>query len=326
MASDDGVDRGSAVAEALEGLAREALAIGRAAAPSGRVATYIPELGHADADAVALAIHTVDGEAAAVGDVSECFTLQSVSKVFALAALLRGGGDDLWDCVRQEPSGDAFHSIVRLEEEGGRPRNPFINAGAIVVSGRLPGTDPAARAGAVRAFLQQATASGEDAFAMDEAVYRSECRTGHRNRALAHFMCHHGVLTDPDGAADGYFRQCALTADVDALARAGLFLAGGGLDPHTGTRMLDADANRTVVALMTTCGLYDEVGSFAVRVGIPGKSGVSGAILAVVPGRMSIACFGPALGARGNSVAGLAMLEFLAREGALSIFASGSPP
>ncbi|MEE4299250.1 MAG: glutaminase A [Pseudomonadales bacterium] len=314
------------MAEALEGLAREALDLGRAAAPSGKVATYIPELGRADPGAVALAIHTVDGDAVAVGDVSRCFTLQSVSKVFALAALLRGGDDGLWEHVRQEPSGDAFHSIVRLEEEGGRPRNPFINAGAIVVSGRLPGVDPAARAGVVRAFLREAAASGDEAFAMDEAVYRSECRTGFRNRALANFMCHHGVLVDPDGAADGYFRQCALTADVDALARAGLFLAAGGLDPHRDLRLLDAAATRTIVALMGTCGLYDEVGSFAVRVGVPGKSGVSGAILAIVPGRMSIACFGPALGVRGNSVAGLAMLEFLARELSLSVFDAGIAP
>ena len=317
--------RGTVLTEELEALAGEALALGREAASGGRVATYIPELGHADPRTVALAIHTVAGARVAVGDHAQSFTLQSVSKVFALAALLRAGDAGLWDCVRQEPSGDAFHSIVRLEEEGGRPRNPFINAGAIVVSGRLPEATPAARAERVRAFLADATGAGEATFAMDEAVYRSECRTGFRNRALAHYMSHHGVLDDPDGAADGYFRQCALTANVATLARAGLFLAAGGRDPQTGRQLLGSADNRTVVALMATCGLYDEVGAFAVRVGIPGKSGVSGGILGVVPGRMSIACYGPALGPRGNSVAGMAMLEFLARELSLSIFQTGIP-
>jgi glutaminase len=298
----------------------EALELGRTAARGGRCATYIPELANADPASVAIAVSTLAGEEVALGDTAVRFTLQSVSKVFALACVLQRGDPHLWERVQMEPSGDAFHSIVRLEEEQGRPRNPFINAGAIVVSAHLSGSDGKARIEALRQFLRRASGSGVARFDVDEAVYRSECVTGFRNRALANYMKHFGVLEDPDVAVDVYFRQCAMLVDVAELARTGLFLANAGEDPITRNRLLTPRDNRTIVALMATCGLYDEVGRFAVRVGIPAKSGVSGGVLGVIPGHMTVACYGPALGPAGNSLAAMTMLEFIMNRLSLSVF------
>jgi glutaminase len=241
--------------------------------------------------------------------------------VFALACALRSGDAKLYpDRVSVEPSGDEFHSITRLEEEQGRPRNPMINAGAIAVSGRLTGSSPEQRIDTLRRFLADAGGTDGSAFPIDEAVYRSECRTGFRNRALAYFMQHHGVVDDAEAAVDTYFRQCSLLITAERLAQLGLFLANGGVHPCTGKEILSPFHNRVVVATMMTCGLYDEVGHFAIRVGLPAKSGVSGGILAIVPGRMSIACYGPALGPNGNSVAGMGMLEYLSQRLRLSLF------
>ena len=216
-----------------------------------------------------------------------------------------------------KPSGDAFHSIVRLEEERGRPRNPYINAGAICVTSRLPGETAEAKLEAFRDFLELA---GGERFPLDEAVYRSECRTGSRNRALAHYMEHWGVLDGADTAVDAYFRQCSLLVDARRLARVALFLANGGVDPLSGRRVVSAAHNRTLVALMTTCGLYDGVGAFAIDVGLPAKSGVSGGILALVPGEGALAAYGPALDEKGNSVGGRHALRVFAEQSRASLF------
>ena len=295
-----------------------AIAAGQRAAAEGAVAHYIPELARADPGHVGVAIATLDGERRAAGDSDVAFTFQSVSKVFSLALVLREQGDAVLDTMACEPSGDAFHSIVRLEEEGGRPRNPYINAGAILVSGRLPGDDPTARAGALQSFLGE-ICDGE-AFEVDTAVYRSESATGYRNRALANYLRHFGLLDDPGTAVESYFRQCAIGLDTRQLARMGLFLANRGVDPGTGRRVLDTTANHAVVSQMAMCGLYDDVGRFAMEVGVPAKSGVSGAILAVVPDRMTIAAYGPALGPKGNSTAALAVLRHLSAELDLSVY------
>ncbi len=292
---------------------------GAAKCGEGRVATYIPALAEADPAQFGLAIRTVDGDGAAAGDIDQPFTFQSVSKVFALCQVLSTKGASIFERMSVEPSGDAFHSIVRLEEEQGRPRNPYINAGAIMVSGMLPGGTPNDKVASLQAFLSD-ICDGE-AFPVDEAVYRSESATGYRNRALANFMKHYRLIDDPRLAVETYFRQCSITLTARRLARLGLFLANGGVDPVTGGRIIDERANRTAVALMAMCGLYDEVGHFAVNVGVPAKSGVSGAILAIVPGRMSIAAFGPALGPKGNSIAGLAALTHLSDALGLSVWA-----
>jgi glutaminase len=301
----------------LQALLDEACRWARESARTGKVADYIPELAKADPALVGIAVHTMDGRVAASGDSETPFTLQSVSKVFALAALMKVAGMKALAGMPCEPSGDAFHSIVRLEEERGHPRNPLINAGAILVSSRLPGISPEEKAANVSGLLSDILGADVQ---VDDRVYRSESATGYRNRALANYMRHFGLLDDPRAACDAYFRQCALRMDAPALARVGLFLANGGTDPLSQHAVLPPACARAVLALMTTCGLYDQVGEFALSVGLPAKSAVSGAILAVVPGRMSIATYGPALGLKGNSVAGMAMLEFMAGELGLSLF------
>lgn len=296
----------------------EAYARGRAETGQGSVATYIPELATADPERFGLAVATIDGETFTRGDAEVPFTFQSVSKVFALSHVLATEGRAVLERMSCEPSGDAFHSIVKLEEEQGRPRNPYINAGAILVSSRMPGETAVEKSRGLRAFLS-GICDGSD-FPVDERVYASESATGFRNRALANFMRHYGQLADPEMAVEAYFRQCSISLDAARLARLGLFLANGGVDPATGRRVLATEDTRMIVALMATCGLYDEVGHFAINVGLPAKSGVSGAILAIVPGRMSVVAYGPALGAKGNSVAGLAALKSLSRSLDLSVF------
>lgn len=302
----------------LEDLLHQAHALGKAETRKGAVATYIPELSKADPALFGISVCYLDGRAWHAGDVDVPFTLQSVSKVFSFALALRERGPSVFDRMSCEPSGDAFHSIVRLEEEKGAPRNPYINAGAIKISGSLPGAGPEAKVDTLRRFMSQACPDWR--FPVDDAVQLSESRTGFRNRALANFMAHHGVLADPVAAVETYFRQCAVQVTASSLARLGLFLANKGRIPGTDHQLVSVTANRTVVSLMATCGLYDEVGHFAMTTGVPAKSGVSGGILAVVPGRMSIAAYGPALGAKGNSVAGLRALAFLSASLDLSIY------
>ncbi len=302
----------------MQALLEEVLAAGRERAPSGEVAHYIPELARVDPALVALVAQPLDGEAAAVGDCDQPFTLQSVSKPFALACV-QAAGVDPYTRMTAEPSGDAFHSIMRLEEERGRPRNPLINAGAIAVSGLLPGATANEKIAGFLAFLGRCGAPGG---VIDDAVYQSERRTGYRNRALANYMKHFGILDDPELAVDAYFRQCATRVTARSLARIGLFLANDGCDPLSGERVVDAATCRRLLAVMSTCGLYDEVGRFALEVGLPAKSGVSGAILAIVPGRMSLVAYGPALGPRGNSVAGMCMLRLLSERLDLSLYSA----
>ena len=304
---------------ALKLVVKRAYEAGRRALGSGAVANYIPELANASPGWFGVAVHPLGAEEpVTAGDADLAFSLQSVSKIFSLACLLSNGDDAVFDRVGVEPSGDAFHSIVRLEEEQGRPRNPLINAGAIVVSGRLPGATVDEKILHFQNFLRGICPNGE--FTVDEDVYRSEWRTGFRNRSLANYMRHFEIIDDPMLTCETYIRQCAIQTTATDLARMGLFLANAGTDPLLGEPVLNAAQNRKLLAVMLTCGLYDEVGKFAVEVGLPAKSGVSGGLLAVVPGRCSIACYGPALGAKGNSVAGLAAVRALADELDLSIF------
>ncbi|MEM8812418.1 MAG: glutaminase A, partial [Pseudomonadota bacterium] len=220
----------------------------------------------------------------------------------------------------REPSGTPFNSIIPLELEGGVPRNPFINAGAIVVSDVLVseiGRDPALSA----LLAQIRDLSGNDRVAVDHEVAASEEETGFRNVSLASFMKGHGNLRNPvDDALGLYFRQCALSMSCRDLARAGLFLASGGTDPLTGQSIVGPLRARRINALMLTCGHYDASGDFAFKVGLPGKSGVGGGILAIAPGKASIAVWAPGLNENGNSLVGSLALEYLARETGWSIF------
>jgi glutaminase len=286
----------------------------------GRVASYIPELAKVDLKKFGIAIATLDGRCVTAGDADEAFSIQSVSKVFALALALGKVGDALWNRVGREPSGSAFNSIVQLEHERGIPRNPFINAGAIVVSDIiLAGHRPREAIGEILRFVR--IAANDEQVAIDPAVARSEQETGFRNAALANYMRSFGNIHNPVELTLGvYFHQCAIEMSCEQLAQAGLFLAGGGRDPRTGISVVSKERARRINALMMTCGHYDGSGDFAFKVGIPGKSGVGGGILAVVPGRASIAVWSPGLNAQGNSLLGTRALERIAQRTGWSVF------
>ncbi len=282
----------------------------------GQVASYILELSRVDRQQFALSICTVDGEQLSVGDAEVKFSIQSVSKVFTLAIALGRLGDNLWSRVGREPSGKAFNSIVQLEQENGKPRNPFINAGAIVTTDAvLVGNTPRSALAEILLFLR--TAAGDDDIVINDAVARSELATGHRNFALAHFLKAHDNLTNScDCVLGTYCHHCAIEMTCTQLARAGRFLCGG----FPGQRLISPGRVRSINALMMTCGHYDGSGEFAYRVGFPGKSGVGGGILAVVPGVAAMAAWSPGLDHFGNSLLGTAALEQLARFSGWSIF------
>lgn len=304
----------------MKALVEQAVEGARSLCGKGNVANYIPALAKVDPDKLGLAVATVDGSCHGAGDADEAFSIQSISKVFTLAMTLEKTGDDLWDCVGREPSGSAFNSIVQLESEGGIPRNPLINAGAIAVTDRLIGEVSVDDTVACLLSFMRDRAQSDDV-EIDEDVALSEAATGERNRSLAYFMSAFGNLTKPvDVALSVYFRQCALAMSCRQLARAGLFLANGGIDPASGERIVTAERCRRINAVMLTCGHYDNSGDFAFRVGLPGKSGVGGGILVVAPGRGALAAWSPALNKAGTSYAGSAALEHFASEAGWSVF------
>ncbi|WP_156255349.1 glutaminase [Sandarakinorhabdus oryzae] len=286
----------------------------------GAVADYIPELAKVSADHFGLVVIDADGQEHSAGDADTRFSIQSVSKLFALVEALNRDPDAVWRRVGREPSGSAFNSIVQLEAEGGRPRNPFINAGALAVTDLLTSDDdPRAGVGAILRLVR--SLAGDDSIATDGAVAYSEAATGHRNAALAHFMKAHGVVRGSvEACLSTYFHQCAIAMSCRQLARAGRFLAHGGIDPASGRTITSPERTRRINALMLTCGHYDASGEFAFRVGLPAKSGVGGGILAIAPGRASIAVWSPGLSPQGNSLLGTLALERLAHAMGWSVF------
>jgi glutaminase len=286
----------------------------------GEVATYIPELARADAKAFGIAVIDVDGRVAASGDSETPFSIQSISKVFTLTLALGKVGDRLWRRVGREPSGSPFNSIVQLEREQGVPRNPFINAGAIAVTDViLSGHQPRDTLGEILRFMR--FLADDPSIMIDEAVAASEQRTGFRNIALANYMKSFGVLDNPVDLTLGvYFHQCAIAMSCRQLAMAGRFLAHLGRNPSTGLSVVPPERARRINALMLTCGHYDGSGEFAYRVGLPGKSGVGGGILAIAPGKASVAVWAPGLDSSGNSHLGRIALEALAKRLGWSIF------
>jgi glutaminase len=286
----------------------------------GEVATYIPELARADPQAFGIAVIDTEGNVAAAGDSDTPFSIQSVSKVFTLTLALGKVGDRLWRRVGREPSGSPFNSIVQLEFERGKPRNPFINAGAIVVTDTiLSGHQPREALGEILRFLQ--FLSDDASIMIDEAVAASEQRTGYRNYALANYMKSYGIIENPvDYTLGVYFHHCAIAMSCRQLALAARFLAHSGRNPATGFSVVHPERARRINSVMLMCGHYDGSGEFAYRVGLPGKSGVGGGILAIAPGKASIAVWSPGLDASGNSHLGRIALEALTRRLGWSIF------
>ena len=304
------------IEDVLSGLAEEMAArTGR-----GEVATYIPQLSIVDPQKFGIAVAMTDGRVFCAGDADESFSIQSVSKVFTLTLALGKVGDALWQRVGREPSGNPFNSIVQLEQEHGIPRNPFINAGAIVVSDiLLAGHLPREAIGEILRFIQ--FLADDDTITIDHNVAASERATGFRNFALANYMRSFGNLNHAAELALGvYFHHCAIAMSCRQLALAGRFLAHGGRNPATGHSVVSAERARRINALMLTCGHYDGSGDFAFRVGIPGKSGVGGGILGIVPGIAAVAAWSPGLNPNGNSMLGSIALEKLAKIMNWSIF------
>jgi glutaminase len=286
----------------------------------GKVADYIPALARIDPGQFGLAIALADGRMLVAGDADTGFSIQSISKVFTLTLAMQRVGDDLWKRVGREPSGSAFNSIVQLESEGGIPRNPLINAGAIVVSDVLMGDrQPRDAIADIVNFVR--SVSGDAGIDIDFEVAESESDTGFRNAALANYMRSFGNMAHRvDDALKVYFHQCSIAMSCRQLALAGRYLMHDGRDPQTGDAIVSAVQARRINALMLTCGHYDGSGEFAFRVGIPGKSGVGGGILAIVPGKASIAVWSPGLNSRGNSKLGTRALERLAEATGWSVF------
>ena len=297
--------------------------VARAAEHDGEVATYISPLAEVDPSRFALVASELDGTEHLDGDVDEAFAIQSVSKVYSLVLALQaadaGSGveEELWCRVGREPSGDPFNSLVQLERERGIPRNPMINAGALVVDDVLLDhlDDPVAATCELLSEL-----CGEE-IGLDERVLRAEQGTAHRNRSLAHLMADFGNLHhDLEVVLDSYLGACAISMSSRQLARATRFLANGGVDPSSGRRVLAAPLARRVAAVMLTCGTYDAAGEFAFSVGLPCKSGVAGSIVALVPDRLVACAWSPPLDGAGNSVAGRIALHELAERCGLSVF------
>ena len=288
----------------------------------GEVASYIPELAKVDPGQFGIAVATADGRMLTGGDANTGFSIQSISKVFALTLALGKVGDQLWDRVGREPSGNAFNSIVQLEQERGIPRNPFINAGAIVVSDvNLGSYQPRVAIGEILRFIRYL--AGDDSIAINREDAASETATGFRNIALANYMRAFGNVRHAADLVLGlYVHQCAIEMSCRQLALAGRYLMLNGQHPDGG-RVVSPGRARRINALMLTCGQYDASGDFAFRVGIPSKSGVGGGILGIVPGRASIAVWSPGLSPSGNSHLGTQALEMLAQRTGWSVF---SPP
>lgn len=286
----------------------------------GALADYIPQLALADPEALGIAAVTMSGQVYSAGDAEAPFTIQSVSKPFIYAlAVQQLGVEELSTRVGVEPSGEPFNAIS-LEENSGRPMNPMINAGAIVVSSLMTGETAADKVESISAGLAAFAGRHLD---IDEEVFASELETGDRNRALAHLAHAAGVLASPvDVATETYFRQCSLLVTARDIAVMAATLANAGRNPVTDEQVVSEPVARWVMAVMASCGMYDASGEWLARVGLPAKSGVSGGIAAIDPARFGIGVYSPRLDDKGNSVRGIAALETLSTEYGLHMFAN----
>jgi len=287
----------------------------------GEVASYIPELSKAPKDALGICILDRHDQCVSEGDVDLPFTLQSISKIFTLIlALMDRGEDAVFAKVGKEPTGDDFNSMLKLElVEPGIPFNPLINAGAITISSLIRGSSPQMKSERILAFFREI--AHNDQIDINPDVYRSEAASAHRNRSLAYFLKDNGVLDgEVEEVLDVYFRHCSIQATCTDVARMALLLACDGTDPVTGVELIPRRFVQIAKTFMVTCGMYNASGEFAIGVGLPAKSGVSGGILTMVPGRLGIGVIGPALNDKGNSVAGVHLLEKLSARFDWSMF------
>lgn len=294
---------------------------GKALTHLGETANYIPELEKADRNDLGVCLIGLDGQEYGVGDYEKKFTIQSISKVLVLTlALIDNGPDKVFDKIGVEATGDPFNSIVRLElKHLQKPLNPMINAGAIATTNLIAGKNKQEKINRIMEFAR--LASGNASIEINEAVYASEVKTGDRNRSLAYFMKSCGTIGgDVEELVDIYFRQCSMEMTCKDLANIGILYANQGVSTITGEQIIPKEICKIVMGIMMTCGLYDASGEFAVNVGIPSKSGVGGGILSVIPGKIGIGVYGPALDSKGNTIGGVEILKYLSKELNLSIF------
>ncbi len=297
----------------------------------GKVADYIPTLSLVDPNQFAISVATIDGKYFNIGDSKVKFSIQSISKVFTLALLYQSIGEDIWRYVGKEPSGNSFNSLVQLEYEKGIPRNPFINAGALVVTDQLMNlakNEPAISANlSTRALAREKIIqfvrglAGSDDIGYDKITAQAEILTAERNYALAHLMkSFNNIDNSVKDVINTYCHHCSIKMNTEQLAQAMLFLANRGVNPLNGVEVVDKRGSKRINALMLTCGLYNESGDFAYRVGLPGKSGVGGGIVAIIPGEMTIAVWSPELNSNGNSYRGISALADFTTELGISVF------
>jgi glutaminase len=284
----------------------------------GNVADYIPELARVDPEAFGICIATHDGFVYEVGDSRQTFTIQSISKPLTYGLALEENGEAaVLAKIGVEPTGDAFNAIS-LRPQTGAPFNPLINAGAIAACGLVQGDTVEAKTARILDTFSRYAGRALD---IDETVYNSESATGHRNRAIGWMLRNFSVLEgDPTPTLETYFRQCAIRVTCRDLAVMGATLANGGLNPVTGIRAIPEACVANVLSVMATCGMYDYSGEWLYRTGLPAKSGVGGGILAIAPGKASIAVWSPGLDKSGNSHLGRIALEALAKRMGWSIF------
>lgn len=284
----------------------------------GKVADYIPALANVKPDLMGVSVATIDGKVVGAGDSKHPFSIQSISKVFGLVMAINRIGDSIWDRVRMEPSGQPFNSIIQIESEKGIPRNPVINAGAILVSDVLTSHFAASKL-AFLSFVRKL--SSNDDIRVNNEVYLSEVKHGHLNAALAHLMKSFGnIESEVPDVLSHYFTQCSIAMSCEQLATSLLFLANKGVDPITKNTICSARDAHRVNAILSTSGMYDQSGEFAFSVGLPAKSGVGGGLIAIVPGYGVICSWSPPLNSFGNSVVGMNLVESIAEELGLSIY------
>lgn len=284
----------------------------------GKVADYIPELSSVPLEKFGMTVHTVEGESYSIGDTNEQFSIQSIVKVFTLTLAMQFIGDTLWTRVGREPSGNPFNSLVQLEHEEGIPRNPFINAGALVVTDVLVSKleDPKQN---MLDFLR--VLAGNSSIDYDISVARSEMSTGFLNTSMAYFLkSFRNLDNDPYAVLETYFHHCSIAMNCREVSAASLYLANGGKSPLIEEVITTPSQTKYINSLMMICGTYDSAGDFAYRVGLPAKSGIGGGIMAVLPGKLCICVWSPGLNESGNSLAGTKALELFTTMTGISVF------
>ncbi|QPJ63294.1 MAG: glutaminase [Candidatus Nitronauta litoralis] len=284
----------------------------------GKPASYIPKLKNVDPEKFGVHLTTTDGKNYGLGDFKEKFSIQNISKVLALTLAFKLEGNDLWKRVGVEPSGTAFNSMIQLEYEKGVPRNPLINSGALVVCDILVGHLKNPRQEFID-FIREI--SGDAGIDYNFSIFESEKQTGFRNAAMINLIKSFGnVKNNIETVLDFYFHLCSIEMSCEELSQVFLFLAANGTHPKTKIEIISSSMSKRINAIMLLCGFYDEAGEFAFKVGLPGKSGVGGGIIAIHPGNFSIAVWSPKLNKKGNSNKGMKLLEYLTDKSQSSIF------